>query len=154
MSAIGYTLEELLPHAGPMILLDEVVSVSADAVHARTRPRDDGRLAPAGEGGLPAWMGMEYLAQSIAAWSGFHELEQGRPVRPGFLVGARSFHSSAARLPCGVELDVTAERLFEDRDGISVFDGRVSGEGVEQHTRIKVFLPPDLDAYLRDLEDG
>lgn len=136
-----------------MILLDEVLSVSADGVHARTRARRDGLFAPSGERDLPPWMGLEYLAQAIAAWAGFHELEAGRPVRPGFLVGARSFHSDAGRIPCGEPLEVRAERVFGDPEGISVFDGRVAGTGVDQHTRVKVFLPPDLQRYLEQEDD-
>lgn len=153
MSRIGYTLDELLPHAGTMILLDEVLSVTGDGIRARASTRRDGLFAPATEHDLPAWIGMEYLAQAIAAWSGFHELEQGRPVQPGFLVGARSFRSSAGRIPCGAPLTVQADRLYEDRHGISVFDGRVTGDAVEQTTQVKVFLPEDLETYLKDADD-
>lgn len=153
MSVIGYRLEELLPHAGPMLLLDEVLAVDGERIRARTTARRDGLFTAAREPGVPAWMGMEYLAQAIAAWSGYRELEQGNPVRPGFLVGARTFHSSVGTIPADVVLTVEAERLMEDRAGIGVFDGHVSGEGVEQTSRIKVYLPADIEAYLKEMTD-
>ena len=153
MTAPRYTLAELVPHAGPMRLLDEVRAVSEETVEALAHARRDGIFAEPGRPGIPAWVGLEYLAQAIAAWSGHHELEAGRPVRPGLLVGSRAFRSSVGRIPFDVPLTISATRLYADPDGINVFEGRVSGEGVEQSTRIKVFLPRDLAAHLEEPDD-
>ncbi len=147
MTVATRSLDVLLPHAGPMVLLDEVLAVGDETVRALATVRRDGLFAGPHEAGLPAWVGMEYLAQAIAAWSGFHERALGRPVHPGFLVGARAFHSSIGTLPYGVVLTVEAERLMEDGEGIGVFDGRVTGAGVEQTVRLKVYLPEDPDRY-------
>jgi len=152
MSVADYAVADLLPHSTPMVLLDAVNTVSADAVAARTRPRRDDLLASAAGSGMPAWMGMEYLAQAVAAWSGYHELCRGRSVGPGFLVGTRAFRSSVGLIPWGLPLSITAQRLLEDPAGVSVFEGRVTGEGVAQGGRIKVYLPPDLESYLGDAD--
>lgn len=147
MTMAAWSLDVLLPHAGPMVLLDEVVAIGDETVRAVVTVRRDGLFAGPHQAGVPAWVGMEYLAQAIAAWSGFHERAQGRQVYPGFLVGTRSFHSSVGTLPYGVALTVEAERLMEDGEGIGVFDGRVTGSGLEQTVRLKVYLPADLDGY-------
>lgn len=147
MTAAVGTLDTLLPHAGPMVLLDRVLMVGDENVRAVATVRRDGLFAAPAARGVPAWLGMEYLAQAIAAWSGFHERARGRPVSPGFLVGARKFRSSDGVLPYGVVLTLEAERLMEDGEGIGVFDGRVSGAGVEQMGRLKVYLPKDPDRY-------
>ncbi len=147
MTVAAWSLDVLLPHAGPMVLLDEVLAVGDETVSAVATVRRDGLFADPHGAGVPAWVGMEYLAQAIAVWSGFHERAQGRAVHPGFLVGARSFHSSTATLPYGVVLTLEAERLLEDGAGIGVFDGRVTGAGVEQTVRLKVYLPGDPDRY-------
>ena len=147
MTVSDRSLDELLPHTGPMVLLDEVLAIGDETVSAMATVRRDGLFAGPHEAGVPAWVGMEYLAQAIAAWSGFHRRAQGRCVHPGFLVGARSFHSSVGAIPYGVVLTLEAERLMEDGDGISVFDGRVTGVGVGQTVRLKVYLPVDPDRY-------
>ncbi len=147
MTVAAWSLDVLLPHAGPMVLLDEVLAVGNETVRAAATVRRDGLFADPRGFGVPAWVGMEYLAQAIAAWSGFHERARGCPVHPGFLVGARSFHSSVGTIPYGVVLTVDAERLMEDGEGIGVFDGRVTGAGVEQTVRLKVYLPSDPDRY-------
>lgn len=147
MTVVDWSLDRLLPHAGPMVLLNEVLAISDETVRAIATVRRDGLFAGPHEAGVPAWVGMEYLAQAIAAWSGFHKRVQGRPVQPGFLVGARSFHSSIGTIPYGVVLTLEAARLMEDGDGIGVFDGRVTGAGVEQTVRLKVYLPADPDRY-------
>jgi predicted hotdog family 3-hydroxylacyl-ACP dehydratase len=147
MTAVPWSLDQLLPHAGPMVLLDEVLAIGDETVRAVATVRRDGLFAGLHEPGVPACVGMEYLAQAIAAWSGFHERARDRPVRPGYLVGARSFHSSAGTIPYGVVLTIEAERLMEDGEGIGVFDGHVTGAGVEQTVRLKVYLPGDPDRY-------
>lgn len=68
-------------------------------------------------------------------------------MHPGFLVGARAFHSSVGRIPYGVVLTVEAERLMKDGEGIGVFDGRVTGAGISQMARLKVYLPGNPDRY-------
>lgn len=147
MTVSGQSLEVLLPHAGPMVLLDRALAIGDETVRAMATVRRDGLFAGPHQAGVPAWVGMEYLAQAIAAWSGFHQRAQGRCVHPGFLVGARSFHSSVGAIPYDVVLTLEAKRLMEDGDGISVFEGRVTGGGVEQTVRLKVYLPADPDGY-------
>ncbi len=148
MSYDGYSVAELVPHAGPMVLIDEIVAFDAEGVQARTAARADGLFAPADEPSVPAWLGLEYLAQAIAAWSGYNELRAGRSIKPGLLVGTRSFTSSAGRIPTATPLDIQATRVVAGRGAISVFEGRVEGEGVSQSTRIKVVLPEDIGPYL------
>jgi len=148
MSYDGYSVAELVPHAGPMVLIDEIVAFDDEGVRARTATRSDGLFAPRSEAGVPAWLGLEYLAQAIAAWSGYKELRAGRSIKPGLLVGTRSFTSNVGRIPAGTCLDVQASRVVAGKGAISVFEGRVEGEGITQSTRIKVVLPEDIGPYL------
>ena len=153
MTGIGYSVDELVPHAGAMLLLDRIDSISDQGVEAGVTVRCDGLFEVPGERSVPAWIGIEYLAQAIAAWSGYRERVQGRPIRPGFLVGTRRFESSVARLPAGARLAVRAECALEQNDGVSVFDGWITGDDIHQSTRLKVFLPPDLEQYLKEAID-
>ncbi|MDE2317684.1 MAG: hypothetical protein KGK06_14855, partial [Xanthomonadaceae bacterium] len=64
-----WPIAELLPHAGAMILLDAVLEHGPEHALCRRRVPAGGLLHDA-DGALPAWMGVELMAQAIAAWAG------------------------------------------------------------------------------------
>ena len=79
----------LIPHAGAMCLLDEVVEWDATRLHARsaTHQRVDNPLRA--DGVLHAVNLCEYAAQAMAVHGALREREAGGAARPGFLVALR-----------------------------------------------------------------
>ena len=79
----------LIPHAGAMCLLDEVVEWDATRLHARsaTHQRVDNPLRA--DGTLNAVNLCEYAAQAMAVHGALREREAGGAARPGFLVALR-----------------------------------------------------------------
>ncbi|MEE3651685.1 MULTISPECIES: hotdog family protein [unclassified Brenneria] len=63
-----------LPHQSPMVLVDEVIHVDDEHAHCRVSVSRAGILAPFlnADGHLPAWFGIEIIAQAIGVWSGWH----------------------------------------------------------------------------------
>ncbi len=61
-------IRSLVPHAGPMVLLDRVISVDEDSLLAEVRIRSDSLFCNID--GVGAWVGIEYMAQAIGAWRG------------------------------------------------------------------------------------
>ena len=55
-----------VPHRGAMLLIDRVVAVDADQVPAELVVPEEGWTGR--DGGVPAWIGVEYMAQAIAAF--------------------------------------------------------------------------------------
>ncbi len=106
---------QLIPHAGRMCLLDEVLSWDRESVvclsHSHRREdnplRDNGQLA-----GIHA---VEYGAQAMAVHGGLLARETGEPIRPGFLVSLRNVVLQVERLDL-IEspLTVTARQLMAD----------------------------------------
>src|SRR5215471_7164387 len=82
-------IRSLLPHAGPMVLLDRVISVDEDSLLAEVCIRSDSLFCNGG--GVGAWVGVEYMAQAIGAWAGYTAQLRGEPVKLGFLLGTRSY---------------------------------------------------------------
>lgn len=66
-----WPLAELLPHAGDMILIDKIVSFDDEQIFTRLTVKPDG-LFSLPDGSLPAWVGIELMAQSVAAFAGCH----------------------------------------------------------------------------------
>jgi predicted hotdog family 3-hydroxylacyl-ACP dehydratase len=138
-------LAELLPHAGAMVLLARVASHAGDATVCVAEIGDDALFGNA-SGDVPAWMGLEYMAQCIAAHSGLRGLAGGEPPRVGFLVGSRrmTFHVRLFRR--GQMLTVQARQVWGGAKGMVAFDcnmadadtGELLAEG-----RLGCFIPGD-----------
>ncbi|MDO4694024.1 MAG: thioester dehydrase [Eikenella sp.] len=117
---------DLLPHSGRMVLLDQVLSYDDHNLHATATLRPDCLLLPPGSDRLPAWMGMEIMAQGIGAWAGARALDQGQPVRLGFLLGTRKLQFGVPDIPVGTVLDVRTALSWQDSSGMGVFDCSLS----------------------------
>lgn len=111
------TAGEYLPHDAPMILLEDVISVTDDDAHCRVRVNQGGVLSPFmdAQGNLPGWYALELMAQCIGVWSGWHRLQRGEEsIALGMVLGARELTCATGSLPAGAVLDVHAKLLMQD----------------------------------------
>ena len=119
----------LIPHAGAMCLLDEVVAWDEAAIHARARShaRDDNPLRSDGQ--LRALHLAEYGAQAMAIHGGLLARAQGAVAAPGYLVSLRDVELAVARIDdFGEALDVHAQRLLAG-DGHWQYEFRLEHAG-------------------------
>ena len=144
-----WPMAELVPHAGDMILLDDVVSFGEEDIETRLTVRPGGLFNQA-DGSLPAWLGIELMAQSIAAYAGCQARRAGLPVELGFLLGTRKFECNVAAFPAGVELRIRALRSLQDDNGMGVFECHLDGPGIHAEARLNVFRPPEVASYLQE----
>ncbi len=149
-------LEILLPHRAPMLLLSEVVDYDEQAAIARVHITEDSPFFDASLGGVPTWVGMEYMAQTIGIWEGHHKLRHNKPVQAGFLLGARRYECTQAVFPVNCTLTVSAKPVYLDVSGIGAFDCTISSENrtIGSNTmiataQIKAFRPEDPKAFVR-----
>lgn len=142
-----WPVEELLPHAGNMVLLDAVREADPERIVC-SRKVSAGGLFNAADGSLPAWVGVELMAQSIAAWAGWQAKHDQHPVRLGFLLGTRHYECDVDAFPAGSELMIEAVRNFHDDHGMAVFTCRIDAPGVHAQARLTVFSPPNTDIFL------
>lgn len=134
----GFAIEELLPHAGRMMLLERVISFDEESMTAEVIVRDDGLFGESGA--VPAWLGIEYMAQTVAAHGGMMCKIAGRPLNLGFLLGTRRYHCNVDKFTAGTVLTVTVKRLIQDQ-GLGVFDCRIAGAGVAVAAQLSVYQP-------------
>lgn len=80
----------LIPHAGAMCLLDEVVEWDAQRLHARSATHQQPDNPLRADGRLHAVNLCEYAAQAMAVHGALREREAGAAARPGFLVALRN----------------------------------------------------------------
>ena len=140
-----------VPHRGAMSLLDGVEHFEDQSIVVRVTVPASG-LFVAG-GGMPAWVGIELMAQSVAAYAGCHARQKGQAVELGFLLGTRKFVCNVAHFPAGAELRIHGLRSLEDDNGMGVFECHLTGVGIQASARLNVFRPPQAANYLAELKD-
>lgn len=134
---------ELLPHAGPAVLLDDVLAVDAESATAAVTIRATDRFAHPGCG-VPAHVAIEWMAQACGLFAGHEARTASRPVRLGMLLGTRHFQASRTWFGFGERLVVTAILMLRD-GAMGVFDCTVrDGAGAECATaRLTTYQPPE-----------
>ncbi|WP_439820516.1 hotdog family protein [Pseudomonas sp. HLG18] len=148
-----WPLAELLPHAGDMILIDRILSFDDEQIQTTLTVKPDGPFNLP-DGSLPAWVGVELMAQSVAAFAGCHARQKGNTVELGFLLGTRKFECNVEAFPVGCELTVHGIRSLEDDNGMGVFECHITAPGIEASARLNVFRPPQADQYLQQSRES
>ena len=150
MAEIDLTIAQILPHEGRMLLLDELLShddagiVTAVSIHRDTVMCD-------GENGVPAWVGMEYMAQAACAYSGVYEVRAGDKPKISLLLGTRSFKTQVPVFPIGSRLIVSAQLVMRDDDDLAVFKCRIESNGQEWATGdIKAIRPANINVLIQE----
>jgi predicted hotdog family 3-hydroxylacyl-ACP dehydratase len=100
------------------------------------------------DGSVPAWLGLEYMAQCAAVHGGLASRERGQAPRPGLFLGSRRVRFAVEAFPAGARLRVTA-RHHRGETGLAWFDcslrdergGRTLAEG-----RLSVYVFDDWSA--------
>ncbi len=117
-------IASLVPHAGRMVLLDEIVCFDPATIHCRAmlNPSDSHPLAV--DGHLPATALAEFGAQAMAVHGAL--LAPGTPPRPGRLVALGQLDLAVGRIDATTVLDIHATRLGGDDAGqMYAFEVRV-----------------------------
>ncbi|MDH3444096.1 MAG: 3-hydroxylacyl-ACP dehydratase [Deltaproteobacteria bacterium] len=138
----------LVPHSDRMVLLDRVVAADVDSLCAETTIRDDSLFYT--EGGVGAWVGLEYMAQTIAAYAGYAAYLRREPIKPGFVLGTRRFESQRPMFPLGSVLQIYAMKVLQNDSGLGSFDCRIeAAAGTLATASLTVHQPAEIDDFLR-----
>ena len=147
MAAVPWPVADLLPHKAPMILLDGVLDSDDHclwafvSVHAGTpffRPTI----------GVPAHVGIEWMAQACGAFAGVRAKAAGTAVKLGFLLGTRRYTAVTPWFTEGERATIIVTQTFEE-DGMASFDCRIEINGAERaNARLVVFQPEDAATVL------
>ncbi|MEZ2305938.1 hotdog family protein [Paraburkholderia sp. RCC_158] len=141
-------IEAIIPHRGTMLLINGVDAFSEETLTARATVHADAWYADA-QGAMPAWIGIELMAQTIAAHVALLAMRGGGRARPGVLLGSRSYKALQPSFAGGAQLLVHATELLRSEEGhgaceCTIHDGDVCcAEAV-----IKVFQPADFQSFI------
>lgn len=130
-----------------MLLIDRLLARDEDSVTVEAVIRADNQFGTAE--GVPVWIGIEYMAQAIAAWAGCRALARNETVRLGFLLGTRRYECSRQHFAFGQRLRIEARRELFGDNGLGMFACRIlDGETEIAKANVSVFEPQNPQAFL------
>lgn len=114
MPAVG----ELVPHRPPMLLVDRVIAHGDNVIVCEVEVKADSLFTVEHDGRreVPAVVGLEYMAQTVATFAGLSARKERRAPRIGFLIGCRELRLDTDAFAAGDVLTVEARRLFGEND--------------------------------------
>jgi predicted hotdog family 3-hydroxylacyl-ACP dehydratase len=146
---IPLTIHTILPHAGRMLLLDELRDHGPEHVTCGVTIHDQATFCE-GVSGVPAWVGLEYMAQACCAFSGIEEVREGRRPSIGLLLGSRAYESQVEFFALGAKLEVRAELLMRDESDLVAFACSIHhADQVLARGDVKAYRPKDVLALIR-----
>jgi predicted hotdog family 3-hydroxylacyl-ACP dehydratase len=145
----AYRIDEVLPHAGAMLLLDELLEFGDEHVCCGVHIRAQTRFCD-GRNGVPAWVGLEYMAQTMCAFSGVEEVRAGFKPSIGLLLGSRRYQSEVEWFGLGSDLIVRAELQLRDENDLVAFQCTIhEGSRLLARGDVKAYRPRDVLSVIR-----
>jgi predicted hotdog family 3-hydroxylacyl-ACP dehydratase len=143
-------IEELIPHRGTMLLLDRVIEFSDGRVLADYSPRPDAWYADAC-GNMPAWIGIELMAQAVAAHVALLRRRDGMAPKMGALLGTRAYRSSVNCFAAGGALRIRADLVLSDPSGLGAYACGIEAGGKPLATAVlKVYEPENFELFVQE----
>ncbi|MDR2430115.1 MAG: hypothetical protein LBD14_04360 [Puniceicoccales bacterium] len=108
-------VSSLLPHAPPMRFIHTLTSVDDATVTCETTIDADTFAPHLDEHReLPAAYLVEIMAQTVAAWAGYHDRANKRPLSSGLFLSCRHFQTRISSLPLNTHLRIQGAKIIQD----------------------------------------
>jgi predicted hotdog family 3-hydroxylacyl-ACP dehydratase len=152
MAAVQYPpIEQLLPHKAPMILIDRMIDATD------TGSMCEVTIGPQtlfiGPRGVPAFVGLEYMAQAVAAYGGYKSYLAGEPMAIGFLLGTPQLKTSCQFFDCGQTLQIQVTHVWGENELMQfhcTIQDPLTGK-ILQQAELTIFKPQNLQSYLHEI---
>jgi predicted hotdog family 3-hydroxylacyl-ACP dehydratase len=143
-------IHSLVPHSGAMSLLGRLLAADDETLCAEVTIGPETLFCDGREVG--AWVGVEYMAQAVAAHAGYCAHLRGEPVKVGFLLGSRRYQCSVPGFVVGTVLKVHVQRALQGENGLGAFECRIE-DGLTREplasATVTVFQPENVEEFLQ-----
>lgn len=145
-----FPIETLVPHAKPMLLLDCMTDRDEESFESEVVVTADSEFCEDGKVG--AWVGIEYMAQTVAAFAGADGLTASQEIKVGFLLGTRQYECQVPYFKAGSILRIRVKKVLHDPQGLSVVECSLRLKDGEELAKanLTVFQVDDFKNYLRE----
>lgn len=140
-TALFTSVQDLVLHRPPLLLLESLAGWGEGRAEAVVDPVDS-TLFALSDGKVPAWVGLEYMAQAISAYAGIMALQNGEQPSIGFLLGTRRYDCRVDTFSPGQKLRVKVREIFRDENNLVLFDCQIlDGDYLLASAEIKAIQP-------------
>jgi len=140
---IDYNLDELMSHKRTMRLIDRVISHDDKNIVAEVTINSNTTFFK--KGVIPSWVGVEYAAQAVAAFSGICAKEKNEKNRVGFLLSCRRYKCTQSEFILGDVIEVHATEEFND-DNMGGYNCALYIRGAEVATvTLSAYIPDNIN---------
>jgi predicted hotdog family 3-hydroxylacyl-ACP dehydratase len=149
------SVEELLPHKKPMVLIDRIESFSQEEKRLKSSfvVGEDNIFYDENINGVSNLVAIEYMAQTSAALAELAErnkVSDAKP-RPGMLLGTRKLNLLLEKFEKGKRYIVSATDVFDDGTTASFECEIVNDDGdVLATASLTAYRPEDFNAFLKE----
>ena len=141
-------VSELLPHTGSMVMLSSILDCNETSIHAELDPTAIAYFKTADDR-IPAWAGIEFMAQAIAALSGIERRKIGKTPKLGFILGTRHYRCYQPYFEPQQTIFVSATQQFRSEENLVQFRCQLTqGNRVVAEADLKAIQPDDPQALI------
>ena len=120
----------IMPHRGRMLLLNRVNEYDFEeaSIEVEYHITEDCLFYDPAMGGVPAWVGFEFVAQAVSAFLGIKPRARGEPIKIGFVLGVSQMRIGLPFFSAGSIIVIKAKE-FECMDPLYIYNGEIYIEG-------------------------
>lgn len=149
----NYSVKEVVSHRDPMILISGLSYYDEITARCWVDIDEQSPFFNKQLNGVPSYVGIEYMAQTVAAYAGANALDRQQEVQIGFLLGARKMTTQERVFSCGARLIIDVEELYREESGLSVFGCSIThNDKVLVEAKVNVFQPLSSKKFIEEQE--
>jgi predicted hotdog family 3-hydroxylacyl-ACP dehydratase len=126
----GMPAAEFVMHRDEMLLLDSVWKAEEEITICEWRVSEDHAFIDSRRG-VPAFVGVEFMAQCVAVHAGVRARVDGLGPPLGLLLGTRHFRSTVEYFEIGENYRACCKELIRDDYGMGSYDCTITHRGKE-----------------------
>lgn len=143
-------IEQLLPHRPPMLLINRLVQTQGATTVCEVTIGSHSMFLQAA--GVPAFVGIEYMAQTVAAHGGYLSYLAGQPIVVGLLLGTHRLETHCQFFEFGQSFHIAATHIWGKHE-LMRFRCAITHAASDvslQRAELNVFKPVALQPYLEE----
>ena len=142
-----FPMKDLVPHSGEMLLVDKCLDFGDSWLIAQVTIREGCLFCENGK--VPALVGIEFMAQTIAAFAGKNDKIANKKPSIGLLLGTRKFESTVDHFVVGAVLKIHVEQLYKDDSRLGVFKCKITADNILVEANLSVYHPDDISLLIK-----
>ena len=148
-----YNVSDLIPQKAPMQFITAIESIDFDkqTLVARVDVTDKDLMYDSKLGGVPSWISLEYMAQTLACFIGANDLKESSNAKPavGFILGSRKLSVNIPTYMANQSYYVQVTSSFCDKN-IANFDCQIYNQenNLVAFGVLNVFRPDDIQQFM------